>query len=195
MDNSLMIVLGVVTIIVNIFVAIGTIGAVVVAIHSIRKTDLRDEKRVQQEKIEQILLLIADIFSSLDNVIKVHRKEFFQIPLYDDNPVLRFDADIRNIQMKTVHAGVLIRAYIGTVESFKEAVLLLNGTGGYFDKRKNFFLPMMNEIKKGKINYTEQETQEKQNLDEELGPILEKSLQLFQNAHFELIEKLKNVSK
>lgn len=190
-----MIVLGVVTIIVNIFVAIGTIGAVVVAIHSIRKTDLRDEKRVQQEKIEQILLLIADIFSSLDNVIKVHRKEFFQIPLYDDNPVLRFDADIRNIQMKTVHAGVLIRAYIGTVESFKEAVLLLNGTGGYFDKRKNFFLPMMNEIKKGKINYTEQETQEKQNLDEELGPILEKSLQLFQNAHFELIEKLKNVSK
>jgi hypothetical protein len=198
MGSCTTIFMNVITIIVNVFVAIGTIGAVVVALKSIKKADLREVKSTKQKKIEEILFLIADIFNPLDNISKVHQKRFIEMPSYDHNPDLSFDTDIRKVQMNIIHMGALIKAYIGTVEPFKKACLLIAGQDGYFDKRKNFLSREVKEKAGNTGHYagvSPEELQEKEKLDSDLVCILEKATQLFQDAHYELIEKLKELSK
>lgn len=114
------------------------LGAVITVFGSAFLRNKFEIKKTKRQKIERIFCLIMEILESLDNIRNLHQDKLILVPEYDENPIAKFDFDLRTIQQKMVYCGFLINSYIGKIDSFSKASVLLFGKDGYFDIKKKF---------------------------------------------------------
>ncbi len=174
---------------------LGAIIAVVGAYFFTRK--IEREKLLTQKK-EEVLILIFSVLTSRANARNFYHGN---LTVYEDSYTPeKFEHDLKNIELKLLHAAALIKAYIGNkLKEFNEGYALIMGKEGFFQQRLAFVKAIRtageNVMKPGLNEYSRDHRQDYHNQHKEMEykkflEILNKAESALWESSYKLIDML-----